>query len=134
MKSNGKILVLLVSNSLFLLEGISNMIGISNKDIEIATVTVNGKIHEFIALTNPRFVFLDNRASKLDVENFVGLISKTSPDTLIILFRDKESARTFNSSSLIYINNETGSLELINIIKDRRLGQSNASQINKLHS
>ncbi len=134
MKPNGKILVLLVSSFPFLLEGISNIIRKSNKHVEIAIVTANGKIDEFIALTNPRFVFLDNRASKLDVKNFVGLISKTSPDTMIILFQDKELARRCDPSNVIYINNETGSLELIDIIENGCLGESNLRRVDNQHS
>ena len=56
--------VLLVSSSRFLLEGISNVIEIKNDNIEIVTKASNENIEEFITQTNPKFVFIDNRTNR----------------------------------------------------------------------
>ena len=129
MKLTAKTVVLLVSSSRFLLEGISNVIEIKNDNIEILTKASNDKIEEFIAQTNPQFIFIDNRTTELDIKELLDLICRTNPDTKIILFKNESGVKEYDSSTVVLITNETNSFELLGIIKNEGLGKCKGSGI-----
>jgi DNA-binding NarL/FixJ family response regulator len=121
--------VLLASSSRYFLEGISNVIRAKSADIEVITETFKQKIEKHLAQIKPRFLFLDNRMLNHDIKHLFGLISKKSPNTQVILFKNKNKRVKLDSPKVIYITKKTNSSELIKIIKNNRLGKSRGTVI-----
>jgi len=121
MKFTGKTVVLMVSSSQFLLEGISHIIKVKKDDIEIVTKTLDGTIEEFIAQTNPQLVFIDNRTSEIDIKELLDSIGRTNADIKFILFKDERGGKENDCSNVIFITRESGSFELLNIMNNQGL-------------
>ena len=121
MKFTGKTVVLMVSSSQFLLEGISHIIKVKKDDIEIVTKTLDGTIEEFIAQTNPQLVFIDNRTSEIDNKELLNSIRRTNADIKFILFNDERGGKENDSSNVIFITRESDSFELLNIMNNQGL-------------
>ncbi len=118
MNLNEKTEILLASSSKLFMEGIRRILA-GESDIKIAAEVSNHKdIEKQVFEIKPRFLFIDNRILKLDVQKLLNLITKKSPHTKVILL-DNHSDNEINSPNLICVTKESNSSELINIIKNK---------------
>jgi DNA-binding NtrC family response regulator len=108
--------VLMISDSQFLLEGLSHIIKGQKDYVEIVTRSLDPTLEEFVAQTNPQLVFIDNRISEIDIDNLLDSVHKTNPDIKFILFKDQNRVKAYDSSNVILITRESDSLELLSII------------------
>jgi RNA polymerase sigma factor (sigma-70 family) len=106
----------LVSRSNLFLEGVYKLLE-SQSDIKIATETLNPReIKKYLTEIKPEFLFLDNRAIKLNIHRLSDSIAESNPDTKVILFGNHTENET-NSPNVIFISDRTSSSELIQTLK-----------------
>lgn len=127
MELNKCIQMVLASNSLLFMDGMSRIIG-NEGNIKIAAQASDPKeVEKCIVEIKPGFLFLDNTTLDLNVNRLLNIIKKRSPNTRVILFGDQDQDRPV-SSNITYITKKINSTELINIIKnlskDHLLGET----------
>jgi len=114
--------MVLASKSKFLVEGIHKILEDRGDLRIIAEASNREEIKRCVTQIKPDFLFLDNRAFKLNLHSLLGLIIEESPSTKVILLngRNEESP---DYSNLICMDKEAGTSELIKIMKGKRYGK-----------
>jgi len=122
--------IVLVSSSNLFLEGIRRILE-GEKDIKTVAEADNPKdIEKHIAELKPAFLFIDNRMLNLDVKNLLKLIDKKSPDTRVIVL-GSQGENHIDSPNITYVTKETGSSELVSIIKSKKADESASTKSEK---
>lgn len=117
MELNKCIQMVLASNSLLFIDGMSRIIE-NEGNIKIAAQASDPKeVEKCIVEIKPGFLFLDNTTLDLNINRLLNIIKKRSPNTRVILFGDQDQDRPL-SSNITYITKKINSTELINIIKN----------------
>ncbi len=117
MELNKCIQMVLASNSLLFIDGMSRIIE-NEGNINIAAQASDPKeVEKCIVEIKPGFLFLDNTTLDLNINRLLNIIKKRSPNTRVILFGDQDQDRPL-SSNITYITKKINSTELINIIKN----------------
>ena len=118
-----EIRVVIASSSNLFLEGIRRILQ-GERDIRTVAEASNPKdIEKHVTDLRPTLLFVDNRMLNLDVYNLLKLIERKSPNTRVILLGEQGEEQV-DSPNITYITKETGSSELISIIRRKKADES----------
>lgn len=67
----------------------------------------------------------------LDIKELLDLMSRTKPDTKLILF-EEGGVKEYDSSNVVLITNETSSLELLSVIENEGFESIKGTEIGNL--
>lgn len=112
-----KIKIVLVSNSKLFLDGLRKILEFET-DIDVAAETSGiRELNACVKEHNPKAVFIDNREDEYDIEKILRSKNIRASNTKVILFTERD-ASGLDAPSLIRVNHETSTSELIRIIRN----------------
>ena len=118
-----EIRVVIASSSNLFLEGIRRILQ-GERDIRTVAEASNPKdIEKHVTDLRPTLLFVDNRMLNLDIYDLLKLIERKSPNTRVILLGEQGEEQV-DSPNITYITKETGSSELISIIRRKKADES----------
>jgi len=112
--------VVLASNSRLFTEGIKRILDHDELIEIVAETSKHTELNKLLKKHKPEYLFIDNRSLDCDIDKILcSKVLQTSQSKVIVF--GKDNADRNKSSNLIYVNQDTDSSKLIDILKN---GQS----------
>ena len=112
--------VVLASNSRLFTEGIKRILDHDELIVIVAETSKHTELNKLLKKHKPGYLFIDNRSLDCDIDKILcSKVLQTSQSKVIVFGED--NADRNKSSNLIYVNQDTDSSKLIDILKN---GQS----------
>ncbi len=117
-QSGTDIRVILASGSRFFLRGLCRILEDTGSVDVVAQASSYEEVEEYLVKTEADFLFIDNQTLKLCISEIAGLVSKITPSPKVICL-DSTGTEGFVFPNIIFLAKETGSSELITIMRGK---------------